>query len=404
MKNNIFNYATKELSQDAFLCWSINWLNETPSHPLYPYGKAMLDMFLADKKSSSYSDVEVRTQYEKIDVLVLFKDDIGNAHALIIEDKTNTSEHGNQMLRYKNKLLEKTKTDTTLNAYQDPEVHLAYIKTGIMYDEDLRMVGKGATVIDLDGFLEIVSQYAKLEMSEILSDFNQHIQDVKDYRVSIESKIKNGQYEVALQDYYGQFYFLNKIFDGRSKGRKIGTHYVVKDENPGVYVDNIYSGTNKGGTPWAQYCFWGDRYPRNFKDENINEYHYLFWRIDCKWRNRKDTDGTGVWYPYFYIALRHYDERAHSGVKYLDERKRFVYSKLRKHADEEYNKRTDVFTKVGTRENYKESDLLFIPIEKLEKMSFDDIRSMLAQITVSFDKLYTTLYDGLEEALAETIE
>ena len=26
--NNIFKYATKELSQDAFLCWSINWLSE----------------------------------------------------------------------------------------------------------------------------------------------------------------------------------------------------------------------------------------------------------------------------------------------------------------------------------------------------------------------------------------
>ena len=37
-KNNLFKYATKELSQDAFLCWSINWLNESEEHPLYNYG------------------------------------------------------------------------------------------------------------------------------------------------------------------------------------------------------------------------------------------------------------------------------------------------------------------------------------------------------------------------------
>ena len=26
-KNNIFNFATSELSQDAFICWCLNWLN-----------------------------------------------------------------------------------------------------------------------------------------------------------------------------------------------------------------------------------------------------------------------------------------------------------------------------------------------------------------------------------------
>ena len=26
-RNNIFNFATSELSQDAFICWCLNWLN-----------------------------------------------------------------------------------------------------------------------------------------------------------------------------------------------------------------------------------------------------------------------------------------------------------------------------------------------------------------------------------------
>lgn len=26
--NNIFSFATGELSQDAFICWCLNWINE----------------------------------------------------------------------------------------------------------------------------------------------------------------------------------------------------------------------------------------------------------------------------------------------------------------------------------------------------------------------------------------
>ena len=27
VENNIFKFATKELSQDAFICWLVNWIN-----------------------------------------------------------------------------------------------------------------------------------------------------------------------------------------------------------------------------------------------------------------------------------------------------------------------------------------------------------------------------------------
>jgi len=26
-KNNLFSFATSELSQDAFICWCLNWIN-----------------------------------------------------------------------------------------------------------------------------------------------------------------------------------------------------------------------------------------------------------------------------------------------------------------------------------------------------------------------------------------
>ena len=104
--NNLFNFATSELSQDAFFCWSLNWLvvTEDTKGPYYKYGKAMLDLFLGENKKDIYKEVKVLKQFNRIDVLVLFKDNQDNQYALIIEDKTNTSEHNEQIEKYKNQL------------------------------------------------------------------------------------------------------------------------------------------------------------------------------------------------------------------------------------------------------------------------------------------------------------
>ena len=40
--NNIFNFATSELSQDAFIAWALNWINEDKSLPLYEMAADLL--------------------------------------------------------------------------------------------------------------------------------------------------------------------------------------------------------------------------------------------------------------------------------------------------------------------------------------------------------------------------
>ena len=396
-KNNIFKFATKELSQDAFLCWSINWLNENPDNTLYQYGKEMLDLFLGDEKKEKYCDVKILRQYEKIDVLVMFKDENGSSHALIIEDKTNTSEHDNQMKKYENKLNDKLKSDDSIKSYVNAKIHLAYVKTGIMYDYDLRMVVKGAEVVDLDMLLEVVSKHAKKGISEILADFDEYISGIKQHREELITSIKGENYQSALHDYYGQFCFMDEIFSKRSKGTKVGKWYVEHKDNGDVYTDHIYAGTNRGGSPWIEYAFWCDKYPVNYKNKNEYEYHSLFWRVDCKWEKVKDSQ----WKQRFYIALRHYDNHAHSGKKYLDERKRFVYRKLRALADKIAAEHPNRFTKIGVRENYKESDLLFIYIDQIPEMTLKEIGEFLNDITDRFIKECDNLYDGMEEALKD---
>ena len=189
--NNLFDFATSELSQDAFFCWSLNWLavKEDTEDPYYKYGKAMLDLFLGDNKKDEYTDVLIKKQFvvkqendeinnstetdstpnEKkrknkgiIDILVLFKIE-GKTHALIIEDKTHTSEHSDQIAMYKNNLpptLEKS-NDAEFKPYKDlssENIYTAYVKTGLMYNNDFLIKKKGTSLVGIENLLLPVNQ------------------------------------------------------------------------------------------------------------------------------------------------------------------------------------------------------------------------------------------------------
>ena len=102
------------------------------------------------------------------------------------------------------------------------------------------------------------------------------------------------------------------------------------------------------------------------------------------------------------MALRHYDQFAHSKKDdYLNKRKKFVYEKFRERANDESKKNETIFKQIGERGNYKESDLLFIPIKNLERKPFDEIRSLVIDITDKFSNGWGDLYDGIERIVEE---
>ena len=108
VENNIFNFATNELSQDAFICWCLNWIN-MPVRDDNESGRRFGARFLSRLLNEAYdvskvNQVYIFRQLLNIDVLVLVP---ALQVALIIEDKTSSQEHGNQINRYKY-LLSKT--------------------------------------------------------------------------------------------------------------------------------------------------------------------------------------------------------------------------------------------------------------------------------------------------------
>lgn len=111
LKNNLFYYATKELSQDAFICWLCSHaLTEADSDDLelIKCAKNLVCAFFEKHFGSDICPEEVslrcvERQVEHVDVL-LTAEYQGKAYKIIIEDKINTSEHDNQLVKYKENL------------------------------------------------------------------------------------------------------------------------------------------------------------------------------------------------------------------------------------------------------------------------------------------------------------
>lgn len=108
LKNNLFNYATKELSQDAFICWLCSYalqdadksdgaLVECAQNLIFEFMKRGIGDDI-DRNKIVLKDVE--KQFEYIDVLLTVEYS-GEIYKIIVEDKTHSSEHDNQLDRYK---------------------------------------------------------------------------------------------------------------------------------------------------------------------------------------------------------------------------------------------------------------------------------------------------------------
>lgn len=100
MKNNIFEYATGELSQDAFICWCANWFNDNSNQKLQEMSIELMKLFAGVDVINSFRIcrqfsldvyIEAKKYALKIDALIIVNDSI----AVIVEDKTYTSEHDN---------------------------------------------------------------------------------------------------------------------------------------------------------------------------------------------------------------------------------------------------------------------------------------------------------------------
>lgn len=165
MKNNLFNYATSELSQDAFICWLCSFaLPDARLNPiLRDCAHAMLEVFVPEFKGKEVELFEIAKQTDDIDVLFTARCE-GTEYKIIFEDKVYSSEHDEQLTRY---------WDDIKKNFPGCQVRGVYYKTG--FESNLNDVeAKGYRVVRREDVLKVLGPYVDRANSDILRDYYEY--------------------------------------------------------------------------------------------------------------------------------------------------------------------------------------------------------------------------------------
>lgn len=183
--NNIFEFATSELSQDAFLCYWFNFATEAHSSESVEGRKSaqeLLSLIISKwtKKELEPSAITVNKivrQFNHMDVLLL----VNHKYFILIEDKLYTDEHHNQItkymetLKYPNSDLKWKIEDTFGVVPADDNIIPVYFKMIDQSGYDERRY----TAIKRSEVLSILNKY-NFEKTSILEMFKQYISEIEE--------------------------------------------------------------------------------------------------------------------------------------------------------------------------------------------------------------------------------
>ena len=198
-RNNIFDFATSELSQDAFICWLCNWVNfddnilSEDEKKLKLLATEFIEKMLGEKLEDR--KVNIKRQYQKIDVLLEIQNKtefITNENEknpvvdiyVIIEDKVGTGLHGNQQKTYRDLISEKNEKDNGSRA----KIKVVYYK---IYDEDNmeRLEENGIDIIfGRKNILELSKKYGNSIDNVIFKNYYDYLSNIEEDINSYEKK------------------------------------------------------------------------------------------------------------------------------------------------------------------------------------------------------------------------
>ena len=261
LNNNLFKYATKELSQDAVICWILNWVNY-PQNELYSLGRELLDA-INDEELNNWEEIKIYQQKKKADIVVVIP---SQKKIIIIEDKVYSSEHDNQIETYKNEFekLNTQKEELGIETDNPYRVLTVYLKTGFFYDAD-KLV-KANYIINGNKFYDIVSKPRYKGKSEILDCYVEYLSDLLgwyDKNSYIPAKYEGGKVYCISREAYIQFLLMRYIFP---------EDLWDKDKKSVAY--RVYNGSSSG-RPWTELDI---AEPYTYSDSE--DKYELFWRID----------------------------------------------------------------------------------------------------------------------------
>ena len=212
---NLFTHARSELAQDAVIAYLIQWAD--PHHKAHnAHMNALGEYFLRQLLSCSsqatgvdgladgepINAVTVTTQIRGIDILVT----VNSRIALIIEDKVDTHEHDQQIVRYRQVV-----SQILAIPASELRIHAVYLKTG-NEPPHLRPNPNLCDFIYRNRLLEIFHQHPNLA-DPILQQFQQHLELMEADTQSYQTQPPNSWSQRAIEGFYQSIcHWLENLF------------------------------------------------------------------------------------------------------------------------------------------------------------------------------------------------
>lgn len=286
--NNLFTYATSELSQDAFLCWLFSYaMEDADDEPtLKECAIDFIRQFIPDlnKEDKIWISEPPRKQYKSIDILLTVND----KYKVIIEDKTYTSEHDDQLKRYLNDIK---------NDFYDYIPIGVYFKTG--FQSNLSNVKENKYLpFGREQILSTIERYTSKTDNII---FHSYYETIK----SFDNEIKGYKYLPVSDWKWSQ---INGFYDSIKKDELVLQGMVcdygyVANQSGGFYGmwlgnDSIYEYNGNDYELYLQCEFTNGNLKICYKVSNKsgevinkNAREYFIWRKKEKWIDIADNNG-----------------------------------------------------------------------------------------------------------------
>ena len=182
MKPNIFEIATSELSQDGFITWLLLWAdknNKQYDEKLHYCAVDFVKLLINKQyqKEIEVDKVKAGRQQENIDIWAVVND----KYCIIIEDKTYTAEHSDQLERYK-------KICLNWCAEKKWSPIFIYLKTGTEAMTSLRIVEeKGFSIVNRSDLLKFFDEHNTSD-NDIYLEFYEKIRNLENAEKAYLSK------------------------------------------------------------------------------------------------------------------------------------------------------------------------------------------------------------------------
>ncbi len=275
---NIFRYATKELSQDAFICWLVACAAKATG-PLHECGLAFVRALFRAGVADGIKGIPVLdpdggmtshegpcdisdvgnpcTQYNRIDVYFQAKVD-GKKVSFIIEDKVETEAHGDQLAKYLNAVIQ--------DEHKEDLIKPIYFKTGYVFNNERDDVEENKYSLfeaeDLKKFL--AGQQDAIRENQILCYYSEYLNEKIKTRAEAQAKWD-------LDHNHVQWEFMLKLHEALRAEAGEWQDFVPYGLSEEPEDEWRWKGLgrykNRGGSAWTQYWF----------------SQHLYWRLDA-WR------------------------------------------------------------------------------------------------------------------------